>query len=1258
MNHSTQLLACAILLFVSVSFNAQIVIEDFDDCGADPQYTVNPVVGNGEVFPIELEPGNCGIEVDGGPGFSVTEILFPPLDLNLFGLQPGEPVNVQFTINYDGENPINQGVLKLIILDPFPMEIWQFDLGGLGEDASPQVQLPDAGIFGHDWGFVLEGNDTSPFAIDDVAIWNFEDPCTALSQETQNFPIVPEDPEPCLTYIGRLVSHVSPDGLTPCPEHSTVTEDINDYPGVVRDEQLFFAASISGHFLFEHFWLPRNCDDGNDCTYDTCDLETDACVHTPYWLNQYNSDIVDPEVCLELVGIEVIEAGQVLEAFSTLPPGYVAGPLDEEQTVYGFDGEEPYICEWSVRYVWTPRSCDDGDPCTIDSCNPITGLCEHVYEWDYYTDVANVTNPGPCYDQYLGYQVVVNFGTPEQQILQELSTITELVGLFWVSTMLDLGLNPTDAMATVHDPLSACNYAVIHFWLPKNCDDGDPCTKDACNSETGECVNTPLWQEAADNPGEAQTCEDYLGYAVYDPSFNPVLSSVSEEVASSGGLREEMTYGGFDEDCPWIVEHFFGPKDCSDGDACTLDSCDEQGNCQHEPIYNYLVDEGHPGSEPCEYYAGIVVYQAGAYIPAVSTLGDGDQYLPSARIEYVSFINTEGADECILEWWHVYLPIPCDDGDPCTLDTCDPITGECVHQPVMLNIIPDSAPATCPNYSNGSVSVVVEGDRPPYEVSLQKLASDGPGDILIPSSSELWEGLDVGIYRITAFDAGGCMTQDYVEVTKAPDPDAEILYGDPSCWDISDGEISLWLNNYASPATVVLYKNNGNGQNDQVSQISIGDDGILPNTATFEGLGRGTYTLVATDGNGCEVTNVVNLSSPFDQLEASVYSNTPDCPGVLGASISINATGGAGPGYEYTINEGMTWEAGSSAKTFTGLGSGVYFVQVRDASGCESEEEAVHINVPGNWAHEVNAEPTTCHDHTDGSVRIEWTGGTRPYSISFEGQTTSPATTGAADLMDNADSSVGIFSADNLSSGEYALQITDARGCVHIINWVIAAPSAMDVEAIFAESTTGTNGEIVIWISGGTPGYTHEWTHNGQLISTSKDIENLEPGQYQVTIFDSNQCILTETFEVGGTPLELDTDGDGLSDWSEENLHGTDPNNPDSDGDMIPDGEEVNVYGTDPINNNTDGDLHGDGSEILFTLTDPLAYNPFTTALEGGCTYLDAENFNPTADFDNSSCLFEECQMDTCANDVNGDGQINTGDLLSILGGFGAPCVE
>ncbi len=83
-----------------------------------------------------------------------------------------------------------------------------------------------------------------------------------------------------------------------------------------------------------------------------------------------------------------------------------------------------------------------------------------------------------------------------------------------------------------------------------------------------------------------------------------------------------------------------------------------------------------------------------------------------------------------------------------------------------------------------------------------------------------------------------------------------------------------------------------------------------------------------------------------------------------------------------------------------------------------------------------------------------------------------------------------------------------------------------------------------------------------------------------------------EIYVHGTDPLNPDTDGDGLTDYEEINVYGTDPLNPDTDGDGLSDGDEVNVYGTDPLNPDTDGDGLSDGDEVNVYGTDPL--NPDT----------------------------------------------------------------
>ncbi len=62
---------------------------------------------------------------------------------------------------------------------------------------------------------------------------------------------------------------------------------------------------------------------------------------------------------------------------------------------------------------------------------------------------------------------------------------------------------------------------------------------------------------------------------------------------------------------------------------------------------------------------------------------------------------------------------------------------------------------------------------------------------------------------------------------------------------------------------------------------------------------------------------------------------------------------------------------------------------------------------------------------------------------------------------------------------------------------------------------------------------------------------------------------------------EIDSDSDGLSDWDELNLYGTDPDDPDSDSDGMEDRQEI-MKGSDPLDPDTDGGGQCDGPKAVF----------------------------------------------------------------------------
>jgi hypothetical protein len=113
-----------------------------------------------------------------------------------------------------------------------------------------------------------------------------------------------------------------------------------------------------------------DCDDGNECTVDGCDLATNTCFSFPQ---------PDGTACGGPPG--VCEIQDTCQAGSCVPGGLVPNccAADSDCPDDGDVCDGPELCDLATNICYTGPSldCDDGDPCTTDSCDQITG-CENV----------------------------------------------------------------------------------------------------------------------------------------------------------------------------------------------------------------------------------------------------------------------------------------------------------------------------------------------------------------------------------------------------------------------------------------------------------------------------------------------------------------------------------------------------------------------------------------------------------------------------------------------------------------------------------------------------------------------------------------------------------------------------------------------------------------------------------------------------------------------------------------------------------------
>lgn len=99
-------------------------------------------------------------------------------------------------------------------------------------------------------------------------------------------------------------------------------------------------------------------------------------------------------------------------------------------------------------------------------------------------------------------------------------------------------------------------------------------------------------------------------------------------------------------------------------------------------------------------------------------------------------------------------------------------------------------------------------------------------------------------------------------------------------------------------------------------------------TQTATGLCSGTYTVIVTDSDSCQVIKTITISDP-PPLALSVLSTDAYCGGRCYGTATVNASGGTPP-YSYIWNDPQN----QTTQTATDLCPGVYTVLITDDHGC------------------------------------------------------------------------------------------------------------------------------------------------------------------------------------------------------------------------------------------------------------------------------------------------------------------------------------
>ena len=317
-------------------------------------------------------------------------------------------------------------------------------------------------------------------------------------------------------------------------------------------------------------------------------------------------------------------------------------------------------------------------------------------------------------------------------------------------------------------------------------------------------------------------------------------------------------------------------------------------------------------------------------------------------------------------------------------------------------------------------------------------------------------GLAPGTYTVTATDANGCT--DTASAVVAPGP---ALTVNVATYDVTTcGGNNGWATAQASGGTPPY-----------TYQWSNGATG-----ATVTGLPAGTYTVTATDANGCSGTATAIINEP-PNLGVNVVATPYLCPGQSNGQALAFVSGGTMPYF-------FLWNTGATTPSISNLGPGTYSVTVTDINGCSGTDTVVIANAAPDFVLDVILNPPLCHGDSNGSIEVTGWGGTPPYTYQWNTGSTNNVLT-------------------NIPAGTYIVTVTESSGCSLVDTIELPEPAPLVAQtSLTPTDCNGQNGSASVTVSGGTPPYTYLWNTG----ATTPTITGLTPGSYSVTVTDGHFC--------------------------------------------------------------------------------------------------------------------------------------------------------
>lgn len=379
-----------------------------------------------------------------------------------------------------------------------------------------------------------------------------------------------------------------------------------------------------------------------------------------------------------------------------------------------------------------------------------------------------------------------------------------------------------------------------------------------------------------------------------------------------------------------------------------------------------------------------------------------------------------------------------------------------------------STNVSCFGGNDGSASAAASGGTPGYTYAWNTVP---------PQSTSTATNLPAGTFTVTVTDANGCLQTASVSISQPMDLAVSTSGTNPSCNGTSNGSASASASG-GTPGYTYLWNT------------------VPPQSgSTASGLAAGSYTVIATDTEGCTETATVTLTNP-PTIALSTSSTNASCATSADGSGTVIASGGT-PGYTYLWNTTPP----QSTATATALNPGTYSVTVTDANNCQ-QSASVTVGMNAGMTLSTSTVSVSCFGGSNGSATVSVSGGTGPYSYAWS---TTPTQTTAT--------------ANSLAAGTYTVTVTDANGCQQTTSATVSQPAAVTPTFSKTDVTCngGSDGTATVSPSGGTPPYTFAW--NTTPVQTTATATGLPAGSWSVTVTDANGCLSNGSITILQPPV-------------------------------------------------------------------------------------------------------------------------------------------